>query len=143
MKVSCLSAFDNKGIIPDDDMVSIALGGTATIWEELRAGVQDSYPDVQGEWKHYGKAAGWTYKLISKKRNLLFFVPKNDCFRLRIVLGEKACAFAETDNELPDEIKQAIREATPYTEGRSIDIDIDRREQLEAVKRLLRIKFEH
>ena len=85
----------------------------------------------------------WTYKLISKKRNLLFFVPKTDCFKLRIVLGEKASAFAETDNELPNEIKEAIRAATPYAEGRSVDIDLERRGQLETIKRLLKIKYEN
>jgi len=143
VKVSCLSAFDNKAIMPDDGMVSAVLGSTASIWDELRAHVKDHYPSITGEWKHYGKAAGWTYKLISKKRNLLFFVPRNDCFRLRIVLGEKACTCVEADNELPAEIKETIREAISYAEGRSIDIDIDRHEQLKAIKRLLKIKYEN
>lgn len=143
MKVSCLSAFDDKSIMPDDLMVSVALGDASSVWDELRAYVGDNYPSITGEWKHYGKAAGWSYKLISKKRNLLFFVPRIGCFRLRIVLGEKASAYAEGDSELPIEIKEAIRAATPYTEGRSIDIDVNRREQLEAIKCLLKIKNEN
>ena len=143
MKVSCLSAFGDKAIMPDDGMVSGILGDAAAIWMELRSHATDKYPNVVGEWKHYGKAAGWTYKLISKKRNLLFFVPMTDCFRLRIVLGEKGCACVEADSELPEEIKQTFRDATPYTEGRSIDIDINRHEQLETIKRLLKIKHEN
>ena len=143
MKESCISAFADKGIMPDDGMVSAALGDAASIWDELRTHVADNYPSVSGEWRHYGKASGWTYKLISKKRNLLFFVPRTDCFRLRIVLGEKAVARAEEDNELPDEIKETIRTAVPYVEGRSIDIDVNRREQLEPIKRLLRIKVQN
>ena len=143
MKVSCISAFDDKAITPDDTMVSIALSDMAPIWDELLTHVEEAYPDVTGEWKHYGKAAGWSYKLLSKKRNLLFFVPRNGSFRLRIVLGEKGCACVEANGELPDEIKEAFRTATPYAEGRSIDIDIDRREQLEAIKRLLIIKHEN
>jgi len=139
MKVSCLSAFDDKSIMPDDLMVSAVLGDASPVWDELRTYVGDNYPSITGEWKHYGKAAGWSYKLISKKRNLLFFVPGTDCFRLRIVLGEKASACAEADSELPNEIKDTICTATPYTEGRSIDIDVNRREQLEAIKRLLKI----
>jgi len=122
-------------------MVSAALGGAAPLWDELRTHVGENYPDITGEWKHYGKAAGWTYKLISKKRNLLFFIPRTDCFRVRIVLGEKASACAEKDDGLPEEIKAAIHAATPYAEGRSIDIDVNRREQLEAIKCLLKIKY--
>ena len=143
MKVSCVSVFDNKEMMPNDGMVSAALGNAAIIWDELRTHVAENYPDVTGEWKHYGKAAGWTYKLLSKKRNLIFFIPKTDCFRLRIVLGEKACICVEADNELPNEIKEAIRAAAPYAEGRSIDIDIERTGQMEAIKRLLKIKYEN
>ena len=109
MKVSCLSAFDDKAIMPDDDMVTVVLGGAAPLWDELRGYVEGAYPNVTGEWKHYGKAAGWSDKLLSKKRNLLFFVPRPDCFRLRIVLGKKGCACVEADPELPEEIKEASR----------------------------------
>ena len=143
MKESCISAFADKGIMPDDGMVSAALGDAASIWDELRTHVADNYPSVSGEWRHYGKASGWTYKLISKKRNLLFFFPRSASFSLRLVFGEKACACIEADNELPDEIKEAVRAATPYTEGRSIDIDMQRHEQLETIKRLLKIKYEN
>ena len=143
MKVSCLSAFDDKSIMPDDTMVFSALGKTASTWDELRTHVEETYPNVTGEWKHYGKAAGWSYKLLSKKRNLLFFIPQNGSFRLRIVLGEKGCVCVEADSELPEGIKEAFRAATPYTEGRSVDIDIDRREQIETVKLLLKIKYEN
>jgi len=143
MKVSCLSAFGDKAITPDDGMVSAVLGDAAGIWEELISYVENNFPNITREWKHYGKAAGWTHKLISKKRNLLFFVPMTNCFRLRFVLGEKGCACVEADSELPEKIKQAFRDATPYTEGRSIDIDINRRQQLETIKRLLEIKYEN
>ena len=121
-------------------MVAAALKDTNSIWEELQSCVKEEFPNITGEWKHYGKASGWTYKLISNKRNLLFFVPQNGCFRVRIVVGEKEAACVASTN-LPDEIKVAIQTATPYAEGRSIDIDINSYEQLEAVKILLKIKM--
>lgn len=135
-----VSVFDDKSIIPNDDMVSAVLENTNSIWDELQSYVKAEFPNITGEWKHYGKTSGWAYKLISKKRNLLFFIPQNGCFRVRIVLGEKAVACVAASN-LPDEIKAAIQTATPYAEGRSIDIDINSCEQLESVKILLKIKF--
>ncbi|MCL2810310.1 MAG: DUF3788 domain-containing protein [Clostridia bacterium] len=136
-----VSFFDDKSIMPQDDMVADALGNTHALWDEIKGHVQNTYPAITGEWKHYGKAAGWSYKLLSKKRNLLFFVPLKDCFRLRIGLGERGVACVEADDILPEEIKEAFRAATPYVEGRSIDIDISRHEQLEIIKRLLHIKY--
>ena len=143
MKGCCLSAFDDKAIMPDNGMVSAVLGDAAAIWDELRSHVETTYPSVVGEWKHYGKAAGWSYKLLSKKQNLLFFVPRTDSFRLRLVFGEKACACIESDGDLPIEIKALVRVASAYQEGRSIDIDVTRYEQLNAIKRLIQIKFEN
>ena len=136
-----VSVFGDKAIMPDDGMVSAALGAASSIWDELRSRMQDSYPNVTGEWKHYGKLSGWSYKLVSGKRNLLFFIPKADGFRIRVVLGENAASIAEADGTLPDELKEAIRVAVPYAEGRSIDIDIASRDQLEAVLTLIRAKM--
>jgi hypothetical protein len=61
---------------------------------------------------------------------------------VRIVLGEKAVACAETA-PLPNEIKEAIRAAVPYAEGRSIDVDIRELQQMETVRELVKIKFEN
>jgi hypothetical protein len=137
-----ISIFNDKTVTPNNHMVATALADTYTLWDEIQDHVKIKYPNVTEKWKHYGKAAGWCFKFLSKKRNLLFFIPLNGCFRIRIVLGEKAVTCIENSN-LPDEIKKAIHTAIPYVEGRSIDIDINRREQLEAIKSLLKIKFEN
>ena len=55
---------------------------------------------------------------------------------------QKAAACIETA-DLPEEIKEELRNAAPYVEGRGISLDIDRHEQLETVKRLLKIKYEN
>jgi hypothetical protein len=137
-----ISFFDDKTITPNNEMITSALGGTYSLWEELKNHICEEYPVITEEWKFYGKAAGWSCKIVSKKRNLLFFVPLKDSFRLRIVLGEKAVIVAESAN-LPNEIKQSIRDATPYAEGRSVDIDTNRREQLDVIKALLKMKYEN
>jgi hypothetical protein len=137
-----ISFFDDKMITPTNDMIASALGSSYLFWEELKNHICEEYPDITEEWKFYGNAAGWSCKIISKKRNLLFFIPLKDSFRLRIVLGEKAATAAESAN-LPNEIKQLIREARPYAEGRSIDIDVSKQNQLDAIKLLLKIKCEN
>jgi len=117
-----VSIFEDKTVMPDDIMVEDALARSYTIWVKLQNHVQENYPNVTGEWKHYGKSSGWVFKLLSKKKNLLFFIPKSGCFRLRFGINEKAADSIETA-DLPDIIVEAVRTATPYTEGRSIDLD--------------------
>jgi hypothetical protein len=158
-----ISAFDEKAVIPDDDMVSAVLADAAPLWNGLKNHVKETYPDVKEEWKYYGKAAGWTLKLLCKKNNLLFFIPKEGCFRLRFGGGEKALQHRDAAN-LPEEIKEAMRTATPYAEGRSFDLDINANEikvtayvkdrklvdigiihgqQPQALQELVRIKYEN
>jgi hypothetical protein len=158
-----ISAFDEKAVIPTDDMVAAVLADAAPLWEELKNHVKETYPDVKEEWKHYGKAAGWTLKLLSKKSNLLFFIPKEECFRLRFGGGEKAMQHIEAA-DLPEVIKEAMHAATPYAEGRSFDLDIsadeikvmayvkDRKlvdigiihgQQPQALQTLIRIKYDN
>jgi len=117
-----VSIFEDKAAMPDDSMVADALADSFLIWKGLQSYVQENYPSVKSEWKHYGKSSGWVLKTLSKKRNLLFFIPKNGCFRLRFGVSEKVAPEIETA-DLPDVIKEAVRIATPYTEGRSIDVD--------------------
>ena len=154
-----VSFFDEKAFTPTDEMVAAVLAESLSLWVELQNYVHENYPNITSEWKHYGKSSGWVFKLLSKKRNLLFFIPKDGCFRLRFSVSEKVTPCIEIA-DLPNEIKEAVRIATPYTEGRSIDIDIspnavkvmayvkDRRlvdvgtiygEQLELVKTLIQI----
>jgi len=118
-----ISVFDDKAVMPDDNMVADTLAESFPLWIGLKNYVQENYSNVKGEWKHYGKSSGWVFKLLSKKRNLLFFIPKNECFRLRFGFNEKSTADVEASG-LPDEIKKAVCIATPYTEGRSIDLDV-------------------
>jgi hypothetical protein len=137
-----ISIFSDKTEMPNSSMVAVALADAYALWDELQEHVKTQYPNVVEEWKHYGKTAGWCFKLISKKRNLLFLIPLNGYFRIRIVLSEKAAICSE-NTKIPNEIKKAIQTATSYAEGRSIDIDINRREQLKTIKNLLKIKHEN
>ncbi|MCL1886133.1 MAG: DUF3788 domain-containing protein [Dehalococcoidia bacterium] len=137
-----ISVLSEKARVPDGAMVAAVVGDTYILWNKLVNHIKEKYPNVTEEWKYYGKAFGWTFKVISKKRNLLFLVPLDGCLRTRIVLGEKAVACAESA-DLPDELKLTISYATPHVEGRSIDLGISCPEQLETVKTLLKIKFEN
>jgi len=122
-----VSIFEDKSIIPDGSMVADALSGSYPLWIGLRDFIMENYPNVKDEWKHYGKSSGWVLKLLCKKRSLIFFIPKSECFRLRFGISEKVAPCIESA-DLPEEVKEAVRIATPYTEGRSIDIDFYKNE---------------
>ena len=136
------SIFEDRGTVPDEVMVTSALADTYVIWKELRNYVEDNYSSVNEEWKNYGKSSGWVLLMKIKKRTLFYMIPKDGYFSLNFVLGGKAVAAAE-ESPLSEEIKEKIRSATPYVEGRSVSIDISSRDLIESVKLMMAIKYKN
>ena len=111
-----VSYFDDKSMKPDIKMISVALADSYPIWEEFRNHIISEYPRITEDWKHYGKAAGWSCKLISTKRNLIFFVPLDGSFRVRLVFGNKAVDCIEAAS-VPEDIKKTQGFSATTTHG--------------------------
>ena len=135
------SVFGDKAMIPSDVILAAVLTDFFPVWEALLGEIKRKYEGATCEWKYYGKAAGWSYQVKLKKRTLIYLTPTGRFFRARIVLGEAAAAKVAR-SDLPEEIKATINAATPYIEGRGIDIDIHDLELLDTVMKLLKIKLE-
>jgi hypothetical protein len=82
--------FDDKSKMPGDADLQEALGNTKKLWDELTAYIKDTYDCVTKEWKFYGKKYGWQMKLPSKKRNIMFLIPRKGYFLAVFVFGDKA-----------------------------------------------------
>jgi hypothetical protein len=95
--------------------------------------------DLRPEWKHYGAKLGWNLKLFQKKRNLCFIAPHDAHWIIGFALGTRAVEMA-LSSELADSIKQTIREAKTYGEGRGVRIAVKRKQDLEPAQILLQIK---
>jgi hypothetical protein len=136
------SFFCDKTAEPDASQLTDALGPTAGLWYELREYLETEYGPLVEEWKIYSTKSGWMKKVLRKKRNLLFFTPLDGRFRLGFVFGDRAVAAVEA-SDLAEEIKQKLRDARKYAEGRGLVIEVTAPEDIEPVKRLLAIKVKN
>jgi len=132
--------FDDKSIKPEDDSLYEILGTTGKYWKELKKHLEEKYGPITEEWKFYSQKSGWTLKVLRKKRNLFFFTPIKDYFKISFVFGDKAVAVVEK-SDLPVTIINTLVNARKYMEGRGIQIDIKLPEDLENVKNLVEIKI--
>lgn len=133
------NVFMDKSIQPDDRRLAHALGEKATFWEAIKNHIAQEYGDVNEEWKFYNTKSGWTLKVLFKKRNLFFFVPLQGSFRLAFVFGDKAVSAVEK-SDLPEDIKNELKNARKYAEGRGIHIEVESPKDVEHVKKLIDIK---
>ena len=134
------SIFTDKSHQPNNQMLSEVLGETNQVWEEINKHLKSVYGELIQEWKFYGKNYGWQLKTLRKKRNLFFIIPHDGYFIQVFVFGDKAVSAIE-QSDLPDNIKETLKNAKKYAEGRGLSIDVKSPEMIEIIKKLIEIKI--
>jgi len=111
------------------------------LWKELMQHVYENFPDVIEEWSHSGKNYGWSFRLRSKKRVVMYFVPLEDCFRVAFALGQAATDAILAHPNIPFEYKKELMETTVYREGRGLRITVIDQKIIHVIKDIIDIKM--
>lgn len=133
------SIFMNKSIQPTEQDLVDKLGTTFSIWSDLKSYLNDTLKNPAEEWNYPGKKYGWSFRMKSKKRNIIYFLPRDGYFKVAFVFGQKA-ADKVMGSKVNDKIKAELNEAKVYAEGRGIRIDVNNDQILNDIKTLIQIK---
>ena len=134
------SIYSEKLVEPDDKMLTYDLAETKLYLDRIAELIENEYGDFKPEWKFYNKKSGWILKMFTKKRNVLFIVPCDKYFRVAFTFGDKAADLI-FNSELPDLIKKELFEAKKYAEGRTIQIEVKTKNDLDNILEMIRIKL--
>ena len=135
------SALNDKMFQPTDELLTLALGGSAVFWYAVKKHIAETYGQPHEEWKFYGKC-GWTTAVFSGKRRLVNMVPHAGFFRLNFTLGERGAA-AVRISDLPDSIKALIPNSPQCVCGHTFNVEVRTAADAETAKKLLEIKSEN
>ncbi len=128
--------------MPDEAALASEIGETKQYLDRICRFIEEETGHLTLEWKHYGQKSGWTLKLLSKKRNLLFVGPEDGFFIIAFVFGDRAVE-AVLKSMLPEAIKNELLNARKYAEGRGIRFEIRDESELENVLQLIKIKIKN
>ena len=131
------SIFGEKEIVPTEEMLSAALNDKQLLWDKIL-----EFSGGIGEWKFYGKAAGWTFQVKKSKRTLFYMMPKDGWFQMTFVYGERAVCAAPLF-ELPEKVLNDLEQAKVYAEGRSVAVEILSNKDIDIVEKMLQLKLEY
>jgi len=131
--------FVDKSKIPTQNEINDILGKTGIFWDDIKKFIKNEIGEINEEWKFYMKKTGWQMKTMLKKRNLFFFTPYKEFFRITFVFGDKAVAVIKESN-LPEDIITTLINAKKYMEGRGLTIEVKNQTDTENVKKLIKIK---
>ena len=136
------NAFAGRAKRPTERELASVLGLADALWRGLVADLKRDLKLDGEEWNSYSVKAGWSLRLQSKKRNIVYLLPGAGCFLASFALGDKAVAAARTST-LPSEIIKIIDEAKRYPEGTAVRIEVHDATDASIVKTLARIKIEN
>jgi hypothetical protein len=135
-----VSIFKDKKIVPSKELLADALGKTFTWWSAIQDYVYSQYPGATADWTYPGVKYGWNFRLKDKKRAIIYFLPRNKFFKVAFVFGQKATDIIVKSN-ISDSIKNELKSAKVYAEGRGIRIDVRNKKDIDDIKILVDIKL--
>ena len=135
-----LSVFDNKSKKPDDSELSGVLGDEYKLWQDIKKFVIHRYPEATEEWNYSGKNYGWGFRLRDRKRVIIYLTPCDGFFKFAVVFGNKATDEA-LKSEISDDLKSIIKASKVYAEGRGIRIDVQSKNIIDDIKKMIKIKL--
>jgi hypothetical protein len=125
---------------PDDRDVAATLREAHPLWPELIRKIKGLEPQIIEEWTFSGKKYGWSLRLGHKKRPIIRMKPNDGFISAGILFGAQAYE-AALAADLPAETLQALRDATPYPEGRGIRLEVRKQDDISLILELARIKL--
>ncbi|MCJ7730030.1 MAG: DUF3788 domain-containing protein [Sedimentisphaerales bacterium] len=134
-----MSIFDDKSAKPDERGLAEVLGRTFQFWNDITKYVAEKCGDTTEEWGFPGPQYGWSLRVKHRKRTIIYLTPCDGFIRAAFVFGEKAVAAVE-ESTLPRSIKEDLRNATKYAEGRGIRLEVRKPTDVSNIKKLIDIK---
>jgi len=128
-----INAFIATPAAPSDADLAAALGSVHALWERLRAAVA-----LPGEWHSYSKKAGWSMRLKSGDRNVVYLIPGKGAFDVSFALGDRAVAAAREAG-----LAHLVDGAKRYAEGTAVRFTVAKVKDIATVEKLVRIKLDH
>lgn len=134
------SIFMNLQVTPQAADLVVPLGGTYSVWKEIRDFVFEKYPAALEEWHVSVKKYGWGFRIKDKKRAIIYLSPREGFFRVAMVFGQKATDRILESN-ISNDIKEELINSKVYVEGRVIRLEVHNDTLLKDIKKLVEIKI--
>jgi Protein of unknown function (DUF3788) len=134
------NAFIGKPHPPTDVELARVLGSARALWDRLLGRLAAEHKLTVPEWNSYSPKAGWSLRLKSKRRNIIYLGPCKDVFRVALVLGDKAVAAAR-QSDLPPGVTKMLNKAKRYPEGTAVRFEAVKAKDIEPIVKLAGIKL--
>jgi hypothetical protein len=126
--------------LPTDEIIFSHIGGARTYWEAVFGHVHDQHPELVSEWRYYKDGHRWLLKTVRKSKTIFWLSVVQGAFKITFYFGDKAepAILAST---LSHALKESFREGKRFGKVRAITVQVESRDDMDAVKALIEIKL--
>ena len=135
------NAFIGRKTQPSAKDLAATLGDSLEAWKELTLWLTGKSISAK-EWHSISPKFGWALRPKLKSRTILYMSPCAGCFRVSLVLGDRAVATARA-SDLPKAVLKELPGARRYAEGTGIRLLAKTTEDLAPVRTLVEIKLQN
>lgn len=123
---------------PQPAEIASALGSAHALWTRLLTHVANAHGLTTDVW-HFGKTTGWTLRLMSGKRIVLYLTPGRRSFTVGVVLGQHAVKRGMDEGAAS--LQALLRQGRAFTEGLGLRFAVADAEQLAHAETLADLKM--
>jgi len=134
------NVFAGQAKQPTDAQLAAAIGDYYELWQHLVTDLKNELAIDTAEWHTSSVKLGWSLRVQAKKRNIVYLGPRDGCFLVSFILGDKAIAAARKSG-LDPTVLRLIAGSKRYPEGTAVRIEVRSESDLQTVKKLAKIKI--
>jgi hypothetical protein len=135
------NAFIGRKTQPSAKNLAATLGDSLEAWKDLTVWLTGKGISAK-EWYSFSPKYGWALRPKLKSRTILYMSPCAECFRVSLILGDRAAAAARA-SDMPKALLKEIVEARRYAEGTGARLLVKTAEDLASVRTLVEIKLQN
>ncbi len=136
------NAFAGQATRPTDRQLTSVLGQAKALWNDLITDLKRDLSLDADEWNSSTVKAGWSLRLQSKKRNIVYLAPSTASFLASFAFSDRAVAEVRK-SKVPADVMKLVDQAKRYAEGTAIRIEVHTVQDANIVKTLAKIKVEN
>ena len=130
----------DRSVLPNDEYIFSIIGGKSGLWRRIMKHVHENYPDITETWKFYNDGKQWFFRIMQKKKTILWIGVLKDTFRVTFYFGDKAEPLIEA-SDLPASIKNEFRTTKHYGKIRGISVKMANARDVDNVLKLIALKI--
>jgi hypothetical protein len=130
----------DKSVKPTDDMVFSIIGNRKELWLQILDYMVANHKDITEQWNFYNDGKCWMFRIMKKKKTVLWIGVLKDTFRVGFWFGNKAEPII-LKSDISKKSKDFYKNAKQTKIGKGIAIVMSDAADVEDVKKLTELKL--